>query len=329
MVDDSGQFEVVFLPGEGALLSPRSVMVTVCCSHNRVEEPSVDRDAIDNTWEFLVRGSCGGQEMRKGEMYNGLKFRLYDVEQEGDKCHIKLGITDYKTNIGTTRNIGVYTELANLRNTTVENYLANALGVECFTITSDGKGVLFRRSEVVGEYPNYFCFPGGHPEPGELLNVQQLQSACNNSLNGGSLVENATKWFECVNSHVLTRLLFEAAVSEVSDELGVDPALCVNQGIIGFMKNTHSRKADACFWIELKQPASEIKACFDLRRGSDAFESVPGSMLFVDLDRIRDREDALRFVSEELEGKLAPPSLACLLWAVNRLRNRSSFGVEK
>ncbi|KEG10901.1 putative nucleoside diphosphate-linked moiety X motif 22-like [Trypanosoma grayi] len=323
-LDKSGNFETVFLgpAGKNPILQ-NAVEATVRCSHNRQVDASVDSNAIEATWEALTHKnrSCGRGEPQNGGVYNGLKFRLHGVAWDGKKCHLELGMTDYKTSIGTTRNIGTYVELAKAKGTTVDNYLSNALGVECFTVTSDGKGVLFRRSEAVSEYAGFLCFPGGHPEPTEILNVQILEATRSGGPTSESLVEQATAWFECVNSSALVRLFFDSAAMEVADELGVERSSCRNRGLISVVKNAHTRKPDICFWIELSQTASEVEACFNRRNGADAFESVPNSLMFIELNAIGTDEESVRhFVAENLQGNITPGSLACLVQGINFLR---------
>jgi len=43
-------------------------------------------------------------------------------------------------------------------------HTANPLGNGAVVETSDGKILLLKRSNNVGEFPGHFVFPGGHPE---------------------------------------------------------------------------------------------------------------------------------------------------------------------
>lgn len=100
----------------------------VSLSHQRLCAPDVDRNAIDETWERLTKS------LPASRLYNGLKFRLHNVDlsvaeddtgveaEDGDEnstaaparpckvlaCTVKLGITDYKTSMGTTQHVSAY-----------------------------------------------------------------------------------------------------------------------------------------------------------------------------------------------------------------------------
>ncbi|ORC90863.1 putative nucleoside diphosphate-linked moiety X motif 22-like [Trypanosoma theileri] len=334
--DAMDPFEYLFIAtSEISPLLPSTLEATVRRSHNRAEDTATDHTAIEETWNKLTKRNDG--EPQRENVYNGLKFRLHGVVQEGNKCSLQLGLTDYKSSLGTTRNIGMYAELAKRKGVLLENYLANALGVECFTLTSDGMGVLFCRSESVSEYPGFFCFPGGHAEPNKIFNWQHFKETHsrdtstiitttnnnnsnnnnnNNNKSSSSLLNEAAGWFEYVTTSTLVDLLFDAATMEVADELGVEPTSCSNKGLLSVVRNVKSRKPDVCFFIQLSLNASEVKKCFNSRRGADAFESIPNSLRLIDLNMIKTEEAARCFVEEKLQGKLTPASFACLLHGI-------------
>ncbi|KAH9579776.1 hypothetical protein LSM04_001282 [Trypanosoma melophagium] len=295
-------------------LLPANLNATVHRSHNRTEDTTTDHIAIEERWNAITKNRHGGTP--EGNVYNGVKFRLHGVVQDGNGCTLQLGLTDYKSSLGTTRHIHMYAELAKTKGVMLENYLANALGVECFTLTSDGMGVLFCRSESVSEYPGYFCFPGGHAEPNEIINWQRFKENHSSNSSSSSLLNDAAGWFEYIKSSTLVNHLFDAATMEVVDELGVESSSCCNKGLMSVVRNTQSRKPDVCFFIQLRLSALEVKTCFNSRRGADAFESLPDSLLFMDLNSIKTEEAARCFVAEKLQGKITPASLACLLHGI-------------
>ncbi|KAG8344247.1 hypothetical protein ERJ75_000725700 [Trypanosoma vivax] len=328
-------YQTLFCVGETQHWRPLSrhfVDASVSPAFNRSEECGECVDIIEKVWEKLASearmdGLENGLDICRhtttAMLYNALKFRLHAVVVRDDRCCLQLGVTDYKTSIGTTRNIHVFMDIAQRKGAAVDSYLANALGVECFTTTLDGKAVLYRRSQQVGEYAGFFCFPGGHAEPDEFMRrhlPERIDSEGEhvpvaNFLEAAALLHHAS-------SEALVDHIFNSAIREVADELGMDLRSCRNRGLISIARDSETMKPDLCFWVEVSSLALEVEACFDERVGADAFESVPRSLLLVELSEINGKEGALHFARETLGGKITPASLACLIhgvqcWLVN------------
>nr|CCC91050.1 conserved hypothetical protein [Trypanosoma congolense IL3000] len=332
-------FDVIFpatetSPGPGALVAPFlpcKVEAAVSDLFNQLED-TVEGNALNEVaWRKLVEEKCDAEcdsvSSKKKVLYNAAKFRLHGVEcQRGGKCLLQLGITDYRSNIGTCANISYFSQLSRARGVGDERYLANALGVECFTTTSDGKAIMFRRSNLVSEYPGYYCFPGGHPEPEDILKQllpTQLRSTADSVAadDCSSRLRDLTVLLNGVGSEYLVRAIFDSAVMEVADELGVDRSICTNRGLLSIVKNATNRKPDAIFWVEVNETALEVQNCFDSRAGADAYESAPRSLLLVDIGDFDSGDASIEsFVEERLNGKITPASLACLLHGTGCLR---------
>ncbi|AAZ11903.1 hypothetical protein, conserved [Trypanosoma brucei brucei TREU927] len=323
-------FETIFLAFNasadcaGDPYPPSRVEVTVDDSFGRLEGLAEEHSIIEETWRKLMKG------LERKILHNGLKFRLHNVVQyDNGKCHLQLGITDYKSSMGVATNVDYFLRSTSDGGTDRRKYLARALGIECFTTTSDEKAVMFCRSSLVSEYPGYYCFPGGHPEPQDILcqlplsgpatgnhnNIDHNHNSVQNSdlLNDRLRREEAVSQLSGVNPEVIVQHLFDSAVMEVADELGVERTACRNRGLLSIVENMKNMKPDACFWVEVNQTAAEVQARFDSRVGFDAFESVPHSLVVVHLDDIVDCEGAELFIKDCLGGKVTPPSVACWL----------------
>ncbi|KAJ8636949.1 hypothetical protein MRB53_011216 [Persea americana] len=92
---------------------------------------------------------------------------MHDVgvpNQESNVC-LHLGLTDYRTIVGTNLNplwekFLVPSEDDSIRCQHTASPLGNAVVVE----TADKKILVLQRSYNVGEFPGHFVFPGGHLE---------------------------------------------------------------------------------------------------------------------------------------------------------------------
>lgn len=121
-------------------------------------------EAINKTWNERLKG----QET----LYNALKFRYHSVEEidNGNKIKMNLGITAYKSLIGTNL-VDDPQKIALLKAEGMNNYgnedacFALPLGVGSLLRTVDNKFVYMRRSNLCAENQGVVDRPGGHPEP--------------------------------------------------------------------------------------------------------------------------------------------------------------------
>ncbi|KAL2899153.1 Nudix hydrolase 9, partial [Bienertia sinuspersici] len=102
--------------------------------------------------------------------YGGHAFHTGDVGHEQDcQASLHLGLTDYRTFVGTNLNPLWEKFLIQSEDETVRcQHTSNPLGNGGIVESSDGKILVLKRSNNVGEFPGYFVFPGGHPELEEV-----------------------------------------------------------------------------------------------------------------------------------------------------------------
>ncbi|MQM12343.1 hypothetical protein Taro_045265, partial [Colocasia esculenta] len=112
-------------------LSRSQVYVDFAASYDRISHPD------------------GNLEKSIAEYGDSILKSRDDVSRGNCVC-LKLGLTDYRTFVGTNLN------------PLWENFLVPS------EETSDKKILVLQRSSNVGEFPGYFVFPGGHSEPKEV-----------------------------------------------------------------------------------------------------------------------------------------------------------------
>lgn len=278
---------------------------TVAVEHNRVAVPALDEDHIVRPWNAKIEAltasaAVTGQPVK---LFNGTKFRLAEVRSTSNnethrrQVELLLGITDYRTSLGCCEGIAAYAEHAAASGLSlVEPLLSQALGVEALLVTSDNFCVLFRRSQHVADMPGWYCCPGGHPEPKNILKTSAVANM--------SLDEQAD-WFHCCTSDVIVREIFDSCVDEVVAELGIAYELLQHRGIVGIIQHATTRKPDVISLIGTSLTSTEVRQQFDRRDAEETFESDAGSCLLVKLT-----SDAIRDATTSY--KITPASLACL-----------------
>lgn len=346
-------------------MSRDQVEVIVDVAYQRLPAPSIDEQCITKTWEKLCQSMPNPIEPPKPVLFNGLKFRLHDVamlesgsaptgartnedaqppfvgatpgtprDVRRQRCQLRLGITDYKTSIGTTTHASLYAAHASRRGEAegasrpdalvrgTERYLANALGVEAMAITRDHFALLFRRSDLVSEYPGYYCCPGGHPEPSHILNLKSFTEA--HHTDPAALPLEACRWFRHVGSVALVEEMFRSAEMEVAEEIGVPQTLCTNRGLVAIVRQAQNRKPDLCFLVDVDCAGAEALEAFNGRTAKEAFESREGSLVLMDLGQVRTPADVVAFVHTQLGGKITPASFGTLFHGVQCLSRSGS-----
>ena len=111
-------------------------------------------------------------------MYNGSKFRLNSLKQEGNCIMLEFGLTCYKdfqcTNMQSKENVEMLKEYGLNNYGNVYACMANPAFSTVIVESCDNYVVMFRRSNMVGESCGMVDFPGGHMEPnvsGKMLMV--------------------------------------------------------------------------------------------------------------------------------------------------------------
>lgn len=290
-----------------------SLSIVVSARFNRIVVPELDAELIDKPWkqkmnEVEALAAAG----HPAKLFNGTKFRLdfvdcVEEDRSADRrVHLSLGITDYRTSLGCGEAVQAYR--AHCSSTTcdqggaggdrlsVERFLPQALGIESMVVTSDNYAVLFRRSKHVAEMPGWYCCPGGHPEPRNILSSEASSKM--------TLDEQAS-WFEKINSDIVGRELWDSAIDEVVAELGIAASSLRNIGLLGIVQHAITCKPDLISLVRTSLSSAEVKQQFDLRVAEESFESDEGSCLLLRVSK-EDIDDAVSL------RNITPASVACL-----------------
>ncbi|KAE8607444.1 hypothetical protein XENTR_v10011187 [Xenopus tropicalis] len=116
--------------------------------------------------ELNQRREKTNRENRLGEIGDHIRPAESDVDEQGGLT-LHLALTSYRDFLGTnwSGNAKALQERGGREHGDPEAYLAQPLGVGAALQCSDGRFVLLRRSNRVGEAPGLLDIPGGHPEP--------------------------------------------------------------------------------------------------------------------------------------------------------------------
>ena len=98
------------------------------------------------------------------------KFRFEDASYDSQGiCRLNLGLTDYKSYIGTNLSPQwkVFYE-EGLKCGNESSYFANPLGNQCILVLRDGNHILLNRGTHVAEDAGLIACIGGHPEPSAI-----------------------------------------------------------------------------------------------------------------------------------------------------------------
>lgn len=112
----------------------------------------VEQD-IDAIWD--------GRKTKNPTLFNAGKFRFSHATVLDDLVTLHLGLTDYKTYIGTHARDDALTHVT-------RRYMAQPLGNATVVRTVDGLFPVLVRSATAADVPGGVAFPGGHAEPDEV-----------------------------------------------------------------------------------------------------------------------------------------------------------------
>ncbi|PUZ63734.1 hypothetical protein GQ55_3G091500 [Panicum hallii var. hallii] len=182
---------------------PRSrVSVKFGQSFDRIPHPDAAlEESISEIWNQRLQWNPS--------LYNGTKFRYgghavhYKDDSKEEYCVLlHLGLTDYRTFVGTNLNPLWENFLVPSEDDSVRcQHMSNPLGNGAIVETSDQKIIVLQRSHNVGEFPGYYVFPGGHSETSQkksalwaiklmkktwLLSLNEFHKRC--------LMESSVKW---------------------------------------------------------------------------------------------------------------------------------------
>ncbi|KNA13597.1 hypothetical protein SOVF_115240 [Spinacia oleracea] len=133
-------------------------------------------------------------------------------------------------------------------------HTSNPLGNGGIVETSDGKILVLKRSNNVGEFPGHFVFPGGHPEPEEVGIMSY------HNLDSGSLRKR------------VSLEMFDSIIREVVEETGV-PTISLSKPVfIGISRRELNVRPTAFFFMKCSLQAKEIEKLYG--SAQDGFEST-------------------------------------------------------
>ncbi|XP_021889152.1 nudix hydrolase 9 [Carica papaya] len=241
-------------------LSPSQVSVEFDESYDRIPHPDVNlENSIAEIWDQRLRGNSS--------LYNGKKFRYggYVLHGDGDRSEkesyvcLHLGLTDYRTFVGTNLNPLWDKFLVPSEDDTIRcQHTSNPLGNGAVVETADGKIVVLQRSDKVGEFPGHFVFPGGHPEPEEVGLANHEHSK--------DLTDS-----EHVNKKV-SQEMFDSIIREVVEEIGVPKKSLCNPLFLGISRRVLNVRPAAFFFIKCSLKSEEIQQLYC--SAQDSYEST-------------------------------------------------------
>ncbi|XP_026427823.1 nudix hydrolase 9-like [Papaver somniferum] len=240
-------------------LSPSQVFVDFSSTHDRIPHSDLNlEESILEIWDQRLQ--------QKPSLFNGTKFRygghaVHDMDDPNQHTvvSLNLGLTDYRTFVGTNLSSSwekflVPSEDDSKRCQHTSNPLGNGAVVE----TADRNILVLQRSHNVGEFPGYFVFPGGHPEPGEVgISSHQHE---------GSMSESA------VINRKVSQEMFDSIIREVVEEIGVPASSLSNAVLIGISQRGLNVRPTAFFHMKCNLESKEIHQLYS--SAQDGYEST-------------------------------------------------------
>ncbi|XP_072958803.1 nudix hydrolase 9 [Typha angustifolia] len=239
---------------------PRSrVLVSFDRSYDRTTHPdSKLEESINEIWNHRLQ--------KNPSLYSGLKFRygghaVHDVNgfgQESSVC-LHLGLTDYRTFVGTNLNPLWEKFLISSEDDTLRcQHMSNPLGNGAIVESSDKRILILQRSYNVGEFPGYFVFPGGHSEPQEIgISAHETDKGSTNS---------------ALLNEKVSQEMFDGIIREVVEEIGVPADSLTEPIFIGVSRREMNVRPTAFFFLKCNKDSSEIQNLYS--RAQDGFEST-------------------------------------------------------
>ncbi|KAJ0248321.1 Nudix hydrolase 9 [Hirschfeldia incana] len=254
MMPEGSRYQLLLSCPSGLSLS--QVSVDFSKSHDRIQHPDHDlEDSIAQAWEQRTQGNSS--------LFNGQKFRFGSLCLDGDAgtnqtphvC-LRLGLTDYKTFVGTNLSSQWDKFLVTSQDDCVRcRHTSSPLGNAAVVETSDHKIIVLRRSDNVGEFPGHYVFPGGHPEPMSVgIDSHQLE-----------------KDGEVLNKKV-SQEMFDSITREVVEETGIPPSSLSPPLFIGISRRELNVRPAMFFFIKCSHHSDDIQRLYS--SAEDGFEST-------------------------------------------------------
>ncbi|KAM7266727.1 hypothetical protein ACFE04_004624 [Oxalis oulophora] len=270
-------------------LSPSQLCVDFSESYDRIPHPdSTLENSIAQIWDNNKKKKL--EQNNNISFYNGTKFRailyfyllrtqieyaftLASQTTSSQSMSLMESASDFLTFMGTNLNplwdkflVPSEDECKRCQHT------SSPLGNGAIVETSDEKIVVLQRSKNVGEFPGYFVFPGGHPEPQEV------------GITSHQFVENVAER-ELINKKV-SQEMFDSIIREVVEEIGVPARYLSDPLFIGISRRELNVRPTAFFFMKCSLQSEEIQNLYSTAQ--DGFESTQLYTLSMpDLEKMR------------------------------------------
>ncbi|XP_016494676.1 nudix hydrolase 9 isoform X2 [Nicotiana tabacum] len=185
--------------------------------------------------------------------YGGYTFDVGNDPKQQPHVSLQLGLTDYRDFVGTNLSPIWERYLVPSEDDCIQcQHTSSPLGNGAVVETSDKKILVLQRSNRVGEFPGYFAFPGGNPEPQDVGIVSHELNQCRNSK--------------------VSQEMFDSIVCEVVEETGA-PANSLSSPIfIGISQRVLNVRPIAFFFIKCNLQSDEIQQLYS--SAQNGFEST-------------------------------------------------------
>ncbi|PIA38860.1 hypothetical protein AQUCO_02700215v1 [Aquilegia coerulea] len=241
----------------GLTLDQVSVDFSSCYDRTPHSDKNLE-NSISETWNQRIQ--------QTPSLFNGAKFRyggysLHNVDGSNQKSRVclHLGLTDYRTFMGTNLSTKWEEFLVPSEDDSVRcQHTSSPLGNGAVVETLDKKIIVLQRSENVGEFPGYFVFPGGHPEPQEI------------GISGHEYVKDLTD--SELTKRKLSQEMFESIIREVVEEIGVPVPYLSDPIFIGISRREFNARPAAFFFLKCSLESKEIQKLYSTAQ--DGYESV-------------------------------------------------------
>ncbi|CAD6334830.1 unnamed protein product [Miscanthus lutarioriparius] len=238
---------------------PRSrVLVKFDRSFDRIPHPDAAlEESISEIWNQSLQ--------QNPSLYSGTKFRYggnalhyKDGSNHGHEycVSLHLGLTDYRTFVGTNLNPSWEKFLVPSEDDSVRcQHMSDPLGNGAIVETSDEKIIVLQRSYNVVDFPGYYVFPGGHSEPQEI----------------GIMGHQTDGDFACLTERV-SQEMFDGIIREVVEETGVPASSLTDPVFIGVSCREVNVRSTAFFFTKCNIDSSGVNELYS--RAQDGYEST-------------------------------------------------------
>ncbi|XP_059430388.1 nudix hydrolase 9 [Corylus avellana] len=249
--DPCPPFKLLLSCPAGLLQSQVSVVFNE--AYDRIPHPDTNlENSISEIWDQRFQ--------KNNSLFNGQKFRYGGcfLHGGGAVC-LQLGLTDYRTFVGTNLNPLWEKFLVESEDDPICcQHTSSPLGNGAIVETSDQKIIVLQRSSNVGEFPGSFVFPGGHPEPQEVgITSHQYDK----DLTGSELINQK-----------VSQEMFDSIIREVVEEIGVPVASLCSPVFIGISRRELNVRPAAFFFIKCSLESKEIQQLY--LSAQDGYEST-------------------------------------------------------